>query len=59
MNRCPFGQGFDFTDPDVLLEGMPVSKFAETAPVGAGLVERAADRHHGVRRRRLLGDHSP
>ncbi len=33
---CPFGQGFDFTDPDVLLNGMPVTKFAElreTAPV--------------------------
>jgi cholest-4-en-3-one 26-monooxygenase len=31
---CPFG--FDFTDPDVLLEGMPVAEFAElrkTAPV--------------------------
>jgi cholest-4-en-3-one 26-monooxygenase len=34
--RCPFGQGYDFTDPDVLLKGMPVSEFAElrkTAPV--------------------------
>ena len=33
---CPFGQGFDFTDPDVLLNGMPVAEFAElrrTAPV--------------------------
>lgn len=20
-SRCPFGQGFDFTDPDVLLRG--------------------------------------
>jgi len=33
---CPFGQGFDFTDPDVLLKGMPVAEFAElrkTAPV--------------------------
>ena len=33
---CPFGQNFDFTDPDVLLKGMPVTEFAElrkTAPV--------------------------
>ncbi|OBF68820.1 steroid C27-monooxygenase [Mycobacterium sp. 852002-51971_SCH5477799-a] len=33
---CPFGRGFDFTDPDVLLAGLPVTQFAElrrTAPV--------------------------
>ena len=33
---CPFGAGFDFTDPDVLLTGMPVAEFAQlrkTAPV--------------------------
>jgi cholest-4-en-3-one 26-monooxygenase len=33
---CPFGQGFDFTDPDVLLRGIPVTEFAQlrkTAPV--------------------------
>lgn len=33
---CPFGPGFDFTDPDVLLGGMPITEFAElrkTAPV--------------------------
>ncbi len=33
---CPFGPGFDFTDPDVLLAGIPVTEFAElrkTAPV--------------------------
>ena len=33
---CPFGPGFDFTDPDVLLRGIPVTEFAElrrTAPV--------------------------
>ena len=33
---CPFGSGFDFTDPDVLLHGMPITEFAElrkTAPV--------------------------
>ncbi|WP_200902669.1 cytochrome P450 [Mycobacterium sp. EPa45] len=33
---CPFGAGFDFTDPDLLKAGMPVSQFAElrkTAPV--------------------------
>ena len=36
MTACPFSQGFDLTDPDVLLAGMPVSEFAElrkTAPV--------------------------
>lgn len=33
---CPFGSGFDFTDPDVLQRGMPVTEFAylrKTAPV--------------------------
>jgi cholest-4-en-3-one 26-monooxygenase len=33
---CPFGPGFDFTDPDVLLRGIPVTEFAQlrkTAPV--------------------------
>src|ERR1700675_4716941 len=33
---CPCGQDFDFTDPDVLVNGMPVAEFAElrkTAPV--------------------------
>ena len=33
---CPFGQDFDFTDPDVLVNGIPVAEFAElrkTAPV--------------------------
>ncbi|MCV7176212.1 cytochrome P450 [Mycolicibacterium sphagni] len=33
---CPFGAGFDFTDPDLLKEGMPVAQFAQlrqTAPV--------------------------
>ncbi|WP_193046398.1 cytochrome P450 [Mycolicibacterium baixiangningiae] len=36
MDRCPFGAGFDFTDPDVLLQGIPVNEFAQlrkTAPV--------------------------
>lgn len=36
MDRCPFGAGFDFTDPDVLLRGIPVNEFAalrKTAPV--------------------------
>uniref|UniRef100_A0A5Q5CMV1 Cytochrome P450 n=1 Tax=Mycobacterium sp. (strain JLS) TaxID=164757 RepID=A0A5Q5CMV1_MYCSJ len=35
-SRCPFGPGFDFTDPDVLLQGIPVNEFAQlrkTAPV--------------------------
>jgi cholest-4-en-3-one 26-monooxygenase len=35
-SRCPFGPGYDFTDPDVLLKGIPVTEFAElrrTAPV--------------------------
>lgn len=33
---CPFGENFDFTDPDVLLAGLPVAQFAKlrrTAPV--------------------------
>ncbi|HEX7322478.1 MAG TPA: cytochrome P450 [Mycobacterium sp.] len=33
---CPFGAGFDFTDPDVLVRGIPIAEFAElrrTAPV--------------------------
>lgn len=33
---CPFGFGFDFTDPEVLLKGIPISEFAHlrrTAPV--------------------------
>jgi cholest-4-en-3-one 26-monooxygenase len=33
---CPFGKNFDFTDPDVLLAGLPMTQFAElrrTAPV--------------------------
>ncbi|BDY27192.1 MULTISPECIES: cytochrome P450 [Mycolicibacterium] len=36
QSTCPFGTGFDFTDPDVLLRGIPVREFAElrkTAPV--------------------------
>lgn len=35
-SRCPFGPGFDFTDPDVLLRGIPADEFAQlrkTAPV--------------------------
>ncbi len=33
---CPFGAGFDFTDPDMLQRGVPTAEFAElrkTAPV--------------------------
>ncbi|KUI46565.1 steroid C27-monooxygenase [Mycobacterium sp. GA-1199] len=33
---CPFGHGYDFTDPEVLLRGIPVAEFAQlrkTAPV--------------------------
>lgn len=36
LSACPFGQGYDFTDPDVLLRGVPVDEFAQlrqTAPV--------------------------
>ena len=36
QTRCPFGSGYDFTDPDVLVKGIPVTEFAElrkTAPV--------------------------
>jgi cholest-4-en-3-one 26-monooxygenase len=35
-SACPFGKGYDFTDPDVLLQGIPVTEFAalrKTAPV--------------------------
>lgn len=35
-NACPFGAGYDFTDPEVLLQGIPVTEFAhlrQTAPV--------------------------
>ncbi len=44
MTDCPFGRGFDFTDPDVLLEGMPVSRVRRTAQDRAGVVERATGR---------------
>ncbi|NED59827.1 steroid C27-monooxygenase, partial [Streptomyces sp. SID10244] len=33
---CPFGEGYDFTDPDVLEQGIPREEFAQlrrTAPV--------------------------
>ncbi|MBO0680113.1 cytochrome P450 [Mycolicibacterium sp. S2-37] len=36
QSGCPFGTGFDFTDPDVLVRGIPVDEFAQlrrTAPV--------------------------
>lgn len=36
QSTCPFGAGYDFTDPDVLLQGIPVAEFAQlrkTAPV--------------------------
>jgi cholest-4-en-3-one 26-monooxygenase len=36
QTACPFGAGFDFTDPDVLSQGIPVTEFAQlrkTAPV--------------------------
>lgn len=36
MDACPFGANYDFTDPDVLLHGIPVNEFAQlrkTAPV--------------------------
>lgn len=36
ITGCPLGAGFDFTDPDVLLRGIPVTEFAQlrkTAPV--------------------------
>jgi cholest-4-en-3-one 26-monooxygenase len=35
-NACPFGPGYDFTDPEVLFRGIPVTEFAhlrKTAPV--------------------------
>ena len=36
QSTCPFGAGYDFTDPELLLRGIPVTEFAElrkTAPV--------------------------
>ncbi|MCV7419041.1 cytochrome P450 [Mycobacterium yunnanensis] len=36
QSACPFGAGYDFTDPDVLVRGIPVDEFAQlrkTAPV--------------------------
>lgn len=36
QSTCPFSPGWDFTDPDLLLKGIPVNEFAElrkTAPV--------------------------
>ncbi|MGV9799926.1 cytochrome P450 [Mycobacterium sp. NPDC003449] len=36
QSTCPFGAGYDFTDPDVLLQGIPVTEFAHlrrTEPV--------------------------
>ena len=36
QSTCPFGAGYDFTDPDVMLRGVPVEEFAylrKTAPV--------------------------
>jgi cholest-4-en-3-one 26-monooxygenase len=36
QNACPFGPGYDFTDPEVLFRGIPVTEFAhlrKTAPV--------------------------
>ncbi|GAC1395368.1 MAG: cytochrome P450 [Mycobacterium sp.] len=36
QTTCPFGRGYDFTDPDLLLKGIPVTEFAQlrtTAPV--------------------------
>ncbi|WP_123027926.1 cytochrome P450 [Mycolicibacterium stellerae] len=35
-SQCPFGSGFDFTDPDIMLGGRPVEQYARlrrTAPV--------------------------
>jgi cholest-4-en-3-one 26-monooxygenase len=60
---CPFGSGFDFTDPDVLQRGVPVSEFAElrkTAPIwwneqppGASVFDDGGywviSRHHDIK----------
>ena len=47
--------GFDFTDPDIYAERLPVDELAEMRRSRADLVERTADRGGRVRRRRLLG----
>ena len=53
---CPnLPPGFDFTDPDLYVKGLPVEELAELRKVRADLVERAADRQGRLRRRRLLG----
>ena len=60
---CPFGPGFDFTDPDVIQRGVPVTEFAElrkTAPVwwneqpaGANVFDDGGywvvSRHHDIK----------
>ena len=51
QSACPFGPGYDFTDPEVLFRGIPVTEFAHLRKTR--LVERAAA--VGLRRRRLLG----
>ena len=47
--------GFDFTDPDVNVKGLPVDELAELRKDRADLVERAAYRQGRLQRRRLLG----
>ncbi len=56
-STCPFGEGYDFTDPDVLLRGHPGHRVRRAAQDGAGVVERAG--RVDLRRRRLLGDQPP
>ena len=46
--------GFDFTDPDIYAERLPVEELAE-AEGGPDLVERAVKGESRIRGRRLLG----
>ena len=40
--------GFDFTDPDIYAERLPVEELAAHAQGGADLVERAAEGQSGA-----------
>ena len=47
--------GFDFTDPDIYAERLPIEELAEMREGGADLVERAGDGQSRLWRRWLLG----
>ena len=47
--------GFDFTDPDIYAERLPVEELAEMRKVAPIWWNAAAERQSSIRRRRLLG----